>query len=169
MIEKYLDKDLAKDIYMAGYITGRASEKRACVMAHSLEKNAGNGFAALKKTLAGVVGAGSGIFSGLLDAATKAPKALFHTAILGSSLGALGTVGADAIKERLVQEDPEEKFDNEISDMYKYKKRESEDAKWMTRVRALRDDLKKNYKKMSLDEYTTKYNALISALDERSK
>ena len=31
----------------------------------------------------------------------------------------------------------------------------------------MRDELQRNYKKMSTDEYKTKYDALVKALDER--
>ena len=37
----------------------------------------------------------------------------------------------------------------------------------MAKVRGMRDELKRGYKKMTTDEYAAKYNELMEALDER--
>ena len=71
------------------------------------------------------------------------------------------------LKENVASDDPKAELNAKIEAMYKGRQKELEDAKWMAKVRGLRDELKRSYKKMTTDEYTTKYNELVAALDER--
>lgn len=88
-------------------------------------------------------------------------------ALAGLAAGTLGGMGYNLVKERLQQEDPEEKMQRKIEAIYKRRSRELSDAKWMAKVRSMRDELQRGYKKMSTEEYEAKYNQLMAALDEK--
>ncbi len=159
MVEQYLGKEAADDIFFMSMLSGLIPEKQACELAIGIQKDAGV-MDALKKAI-GVVGAiGSG--------AKSIPPILAGTALGGAATGVLGATVYDILKERVSQEDPEAKFNSDIEHLYTHKTREIEDARWMDRVRAMRDELKRGYKKMTTEEYATKYKALMDALNERS-
>ena len=169
MVEQYLGRETADDIFFSAMLSGLIPQKQASDMIQSFQKEAAVNWSAIKKAIGSI---GSGIAGGLgyaWGAAKSIPPALGYTALGGAASGALGATVYDILKERVSQEDPETKFNSEIERLYAYKKREIEDAKWMSRVRAMRDELKRGYKKMTTDEYTTKYNALMDALNERSE
>ena len=155
MIERYLGKERAEDLFIASMLTGTMSDKEASEMKRELVKKAD--FWDFTKSVAGGIG-------GL---AKEIPPALLNTMLLGAGTGALGATAYDVIKERVSHEDPEAKFNSEIEGIYRGRKAELDDAKWMERVRDMRDNLKRNYKKMTNDEYRKKYQELINALDEK--
>lgn len=157
----------ADDIFLASMLSGLLEEG-------AIEKSAqgGNpwqyGIKELFQTLGMAGGMAKNVGSGALDIIGKIPSVLGSTALIGAGTGALGAVGYDAIKDMVSTQDPEEKLNIELESLYKAKTKEVEDAKWLARVRGMRDELRRNYKKMSKAEYTKKYNELVSALDERN-
>ena len=87
--------------------------------------------------------------------------------LYGSLAGLATGVGSQMLVDQLTQESPEEEINRTLESMYSARNKEKSDAMWMSRVRAMRSDLMANRKKMSVEEYTSKYNALIDALNER--
>jgi len=87
--------------------------------------------------------------------------------VYGAGAGTVGSVAWNLIKDRMQRESPETEFNRKVEAMYAGRARELEDAKWMDRVRGMRDDLARNYKKMPSDEYEKRYGELMDALDER--
>jgi hypothetical protein len=85
----------------------------------------------------------------------------------GAAAGLATGVGGQMLVDQLTRESPEEELNRTLESMYDARRKELSDAKWMTRVRAMRADLMTNHKKMSVEEYTAKYNALVDALKER--
>lgn len=163
MVEQYLGKEAADNIFFTSMLSGLIPEKQACELAVGIQKGA-QVMDALKKA----IGALGTVGSGALTTVKSIPQILAGTALGGAATGALGATVYDILKERVSQEDPEAKFNSDIEHLYTHKKREIEDARWMSRVRALRDELKRGYKKMTTEEYATKYKALTDALNERS-
>ena len=139
MSEECLSKELAETMFMAG-VESVMSKKASPV------SDIGNGFAAL----------GRGGASLLKD-----------LGIYGVMTGALSGAGYNLIKDRMQETSPKDEFNRKVQAMIASRKRELEDAKWMERVRGMRDELRRNYKKMTPEEYSKKYNDLVSALDER--
>lgn len=160
MVEQYLGKETADDIFFASMLSGLIPEKVACELSVGMQKDAGV-FDGIKK-IVGAVGGGA------LEAFKHAPAIISGTALGGAAAGALGATVYDILKERVSHEDPEAELNDNLERLYAYKNREMEDARWMDRVRALRDELKRGYKKMTTEEYAQKYNALMDALNERS-
>lgn len=160
MVEKILGKKQAEDIFFSAMLTGLMTEKQASEL---IEKYAAGKLDVLKY-ISGIVGGGLGMVK---DTAKLVPPALGWTSLLGASAGGLGAMAYDAAKERVSQEDPEAKFNADMEAFYAGKKRELEDAKWMARVRARRDRLKREGRKMDPSTYEKEYNKLISELDER--
>ena len=156
MVEKILGDRQAKDIFFSAMLTGILTEKQA---ASVMEKDA-----SLWKDILDTVGGGLG-FAG--KTISKIPPTLGWTALLGASAGGLGAMAYDAMNERVSQEDPEKKFNDDLEILYKGKKREIEDAKWMARMRAKRDKLVREGKKMDPDTYKKEFDDLVSGLDER--
>jgi hypothetical protein len=115
---------------------------------------------ALEKIAAGVVDSVGGGVGGLMNLLLKGMS-------FGAAAGGAVGYGYNALGEALGGNDPKQAFNDRIASIYKNRERELSDAKWMDRVRGMRDDLKRNHKKMTPDEYRTMYNALIDALDER--
>jgi hypothetical protein len=113
---------------------------------------------------AGILGdiahGGKAILTGLVEL----PKDLM---LYGSMAGLATGIGGHMLAEQLTQESPEEELNRTLESMYSSRSKELADKRWMNRVRAMRADLMANRKKMSVDEYTSKYNALIDALNER--
>lgn len=161
MVEKILGKDQARSIYVSAFISGLLTEKQAESVLDRMEKKSWD----WQKVL-------SGIFNTATDTTKKTLESIIPTigwtAAIGGGVGVLGATAYDALKERLTNEDPETKFNNDIEVMYENKKREIDDARWMDRVRAMRDDLRRNYKKMTPKEYAKKYDELVEALNERA-
>lgn len=164
MVEQYLGRETADDIFFSAMLSGLIPEKQACELAVGIQKGA-QVMDAIKKVIGGL----GSIGSGAMTTAKAIPPAIGYTALGGAASGVLGATVYDILKERVSQEDPEAKFNSDIEHLYAHKKRELEDAKWMSRVRAMRDELKRGYKKMTTEEYTTKYKALMDALNERSE
>ena len=164
MVEKILGERQAKDIFFSAMLTGMMTEKQAEDALGMIEKR---GQATMLDWLKGIGGAlthGGGMIA---DTVKAIPPALGWTALLGASAGGLGAMSYDAIKERVSSEDPEAKFNADVESYYAGKKRELTDSKWMAKVRSMRDELKRGYKKMPPSEYARKYKALIAALDEK--
>lgn len=149
---------------MSECLTKEQSEEcfRAGFMSMLNEKVAAGGFAIAPylKDFASIGGS-------LVNGAKNLWGAAKDSMILGGSTGVLGALGYDVIKEQLTQDDPKVKLRDDIKAIYARKAKELEDSKWMERVRGMRDELVRGYKKMTLDEYREKYDALIKALDER--
>lgn len=166
MVEKYLGKDAADSIFTAAVITAKIPEKQACALADGLEKDAFP-LSDVIKSLKGLGGAATGAVDKLIDYAGSSAKAVGLLATIGAGTGVAGASIWDMLKTRYSQEDPETEFNNKAEAMYGDRKRELADAKWMDRVRRMRDELRRGYKKMSTEEYAEKYQALQDALDER--
>lgn len=150
MSESCLTKEQSAECFKAGFLSWFA-EKRA---------QHGVALAPYIKDIGGLL---KGMWSGgkeLLNAAGTAVA-------MGAGSGVLGALATDVIKELLTREDPKAKLSGELEKLYASKSRETEDSRWMARVRAMRDELRRGYKKMTVAEYTDKYNNLIKALDER--
>lgn len=173
MVERYLGKEAADDIFMSALLTGLLPEKQACDMMGGIEKDASPlatilaGLKMGKDGLVNVFKGGTHALDKTFEYGADSAKALGLLAALGGAAGVLGSSAYDILKERVTQEDPEAKFNDDIEAMYANKTRELSDARWMDRVRAMRDDLKRGYKKMPTEEYAVKYKALQDALDER--
>lgn len=109
-----------------------------------------------------------GLSGDAAKAVSKTPGFLLSLMGLGAATGVTGAVSYDVIKERLSREDPQTKFNAEIEAMYNLKGREIEDSKWMAGIRAKRDRLLRDHKKMSTEEYAKEYHELEDMLNERS-
>lgn len=145
-----LTKEQSAECFKAGFLSCFA------------EKRAQHGFA-LAPYIKDIGGVLKGVWSGgkeLLSAAGTA-------ATMGAGSGVLGALAADVIKEQLTREDPKVKLSGKLEKLYAGKSRELDDSQWMARVRAMRDELRRGYKKMTVEEYRDKYNNLVKALDER--
>ena len=152
MVEQYLGKDLARGIFMAGAASCLQTEKKATV---------GETLGSVGKALGNVGG-------GILGALKSIPPTLGWTMALGGASGVLGATAYDVIKEHVSHEDPEAKLNEDLEMQYKAKNREIKDAKWMERIRSLRDELMRGKNKMPTKEYAKKYKELVNLLDERS-
>lgn len=157
MVEEILGKDQALDIYRAGKVYGTI-EKKGFIPELKALWNAGK-----ESVGAGANVAGAGVSAGknLIDFAMK-------LGLYGLGTGTVAGVGYNLVKDRLEQESPEEEYNRKLEAMYKARSRELDDSKWIRKVKAMRDELKRGYKHMTTKEYTEKYNALLDALDERS-
>lgn len=108
------------------------------------------------------------ILSGAADTAGAVKDSLLSALLFGGGVGALAGAGAYAINKRLAGYGSEEEdYNDRIAAMYENKTKEIADSEWLTRVKALREDLRNGYKKMTTEEYAKKYQELIDALDER--
>jgi hypothetical protein len=171
MIDKILGKETAEDIFYSGMITGLLTEKQACDILSEMEKGAAFSWAKLLASLpGGVKTLGSGLMGGAKEVAgvvSKTPGLAAKLALIGAGTGVIGATAYDILKENVTNDDPKAELNAKIEAMYRNKRRELDDSKWMTRVREMRDELKRGYKKMTTEEYAQKYNALMEALDER--
>lgn len=168
MVEKILGSQQTSDIFYSAMLTGLLNEKQAAELAENLEKKAAFDWA--KFLLASSKAIGSAAIGGAKETASalaKVPGAVGKLALLGAGTGIIGATAYDVLKENVASDDPKAELNAKIEAMYKGRQKELEDAKWMAKVRGLRDELKRSYKKMTTDEYTTKYNELVAALDER--
>ena len=167
MVEKYLSEQEAEDIFYSAMLTGLLTEKQAEEFCGDMEKDAALGWDTAKKVL-GLLGSGMVNLGGeAKDLVKESPSALAYLALTGAGAGALGATAYDMLKENVTNMDPQEKLNAKLESIYRGKKKELESANWMTKVRSMRDDLKRNYKKMSTEEYAKAYKALEDALDER--
>jgi len=167
MVEKYLGKEVADDIFLSSMISSLLTEKDAEVH-DGTEKRAMNS-AEVWNILKGVMSGAQTATGGIANVIKAIPSAIGWTALAGGTAGALGSTAYDVIKDRVSRDDPDASFNAEMESMYSGKKRELDDAQWMSRVIAMRDDLKRNYKKMTTEEYAAKYKALSDALDEKKE
>lgn len=168
MVEEILGKNQAEDIFVSAMITGLMSEKQACGLMESIEKNAGA--EDVLKFLKGLWGAGTGLVSAGWNVAKEFPGMLGLTAATGAGLGLLGANAYDAIQKRIAEEDPETTFNEEKENIYKAKERELSDARWMSRARRIRDGLKRAAKSrlVTNEKYRKDYESLIETLKERA-
>ena len=148
MVEKYLGRQQADDLFRASMIAELATEKQAGVLGD------------VGSLLSNGVG-------GVLGAIKEVPSSLGWLALTGAGLGTVGSLAYDAVKERMSHDDPEAEFNADIEALYEARRRELDDAKWMSKVRTMRDELKRGHKKMTTKEYAKAYKALEDALDER--
>lgn len=163
MVEEILGKRQAKDIFFSAMASGMMTEKQA---GEFMEKEAKGTAFDIAKYVLGAIGSGIGAAT---DAVKSIPPALSWTALLGASTGGLGAMAYDVLKDRVSQEDPKAKFDAEMEAMYAGKERELNDAKWMSRVRAKRDRLMREGKKMDPAAYAKEYDSLVRELDEKKE
>lgn len=164
MIEKVIGRRTAEDIFFSSMLSGLVTEKQASSILDKMEKDGGASFLDWAKGIGGALAAGGGA---LVDTAKAVPPALGWLALLGASTGGLGAMGLDVIRDQVAEEDPEAKFNEKVEAAYAGKERENKDSTWMTRVRKLRDELKRGYRKMTSSEYAKKYDELVAALDEK--
>lgn len=156
----YIGKDVARRMFIAGAISS-SLEKRA-----QESGGFGNAVSSAGKWLAGLLGGGAAVGKGAYEAGKEGIGLAGNLALMGLGTGVLGGVGYHLIKERLQQKSPEEDMNRKIEAMYSRKAKELESAKKMTAARALRDELNRGRKTMSTDEYRTKYDKLMSMLEE---
>lgn len=172
MVESILGRQQAEDIFVAAALSGLVGEKRAGAVAEEMEKGASVGSfikAApifIDKAI-GYLGDSWKAGKGAVDLVGGLSGLVGKTALLGAGSGILGANAYDIIKQHVTEEDPETELKNKIEAIYAAKKRELEDSKWMDRVRKMRDELRRGYKKMTTEEYAEKYKELSDALDER--
>lgn len=152
MLERIIGAEAAGDIMFAGMLSGMQNEKQAESAIESLEKQAFNPIEFIK-----------GLWNAGAAALSMYPKAV----VAGLGTGAVAGAAYNTIKNRMASDDPQARLNNRIEALYVNKKRELDDAKWMSRIRSIRDDLKRGYKKMPAEEYEAKYNELVSALKEK--
>lgn len=154
MIERILGKQQAYDIMCAAIVSETMPEKQASAFVDGLEKEA---FSPLKFI--------KGLFNVGAWPILATAKSIPHLVVAGAGSGALIGAAYNSLSNRVQEEDPEERTNNKLEAMYEMKARELEDAKWMTRVRALRDELKRG--KLSNEDYEAKFNELVGALAEK--
>lgn len=168
MVEKILGEQQTKDIYFSAMLTGLLNEKQAAELYNCIEKDAAFNWAKILGALKGLGSAAVGGAKETADALAKIPGAVGKLALLGAGTGILGATAYDILKENVSGDDPKAELNAKIEAMYNNRKKELEDAKWMGKVRGMRDELKRGYKKMTSEEYESKYNELVEALNERS-
>lgn len=169
VIEKYLGEKNAEDLFFSSMLVGLMSTNQAEEVKSALEKNA-QVADALKLVGSGMKGVASGVkdFFGFgKDVTETGINTALKLMLAGGVSGVIGANLYDAIKDRVTEDDPETKFNVDMEAMYRGRARELEDSKWMAKVRSMRDELRRGYKKMTPQEYRGKYNALLAALDER--
>jgi len=168
MIDEILGKEAAGDIFMASMLTGLMNEAQLANISKCIEKTgAVSPLDILSTAGKGISNVAGGAYKAVGDVIKNAPTVIGTSILGGAGVGAIGAMAYDAIKENVSHEDPEVEFNRKIEEIYRNKKLEKEDAKWIKRVRTLRDELRRGYKKMSTEEYSRKYKALMDALDER--
>ena len=156
MIEDMLGADEARKMFNAGFVMTK----------HAFEKKALNPAG----VLAGIKGAGkavAGLFGGAAEVGKGVANSIPALMVGGLGIGALGAIGYNSIKDQLTELSPKEKVMAKIDAIYANRAKEIESSKWMERVTGMRDDLRRNYRKMSPQEYNQKYQALVDALEER--
>jgi len=172
MVEKILGKQQAEDIRMSAMLACMMTEKQASEALDCLEKLAAtkepSAWGIAKDILGAIWGNAKSGLGHVADIVKETPSALGWVGAIGAGAGALGAGAYNVFADRMSREDPEAKFNADVEAMYANKRRELSDAKWMAKVREMRDDLKRNHKKMTSKEYSQKYQELLDALDERS-
>lgn len=164
MVERYLGESQARSIFMAG--ANMVLDELSGRTRNGLQKTAFP-WKELGLFLGKIWNGGVEVAKGGLDVVKSIPSTVGWTAAAGGVSGVLGATAYDVVKDLVSREDPETKYNAKIEELYNNKKRELEDAKWMSRVIAMRDELKRDSKKMSQEEYESKYKGLMAALDER--
>lgn len=174
MVEKILGEQQTKDIYFSAMLTGLLNEKQASELSEYIDKEAQAGATPSFNLWKFLLGSGKAIGSAAIGGAketasafAKMPGAVGKLALLGAGTGILGATAYDILKENVSSDDPKAELNAKLEAMYNNRKKELEDAKWMAKVRGMRDELKRGYKKMTSEEYESKYNELMEALDER--
>lgn len=145
---------------------------RACAL---MEKDA-NAWAKVLSTLKGAGGALHKLLGGGY-AVAKGAKDTFKDTIdlakslfwLGVPIGATAGVGYNLAKHSITGESPKEKMNRAIESVFKHKRMEHEDSKWMDDARYKRDNLMRNYKKMTTQDYAAAYEDLVDHLNKRSQ
>lgn len=161
MTAEYLGKEQANELFSAGFMDAMFDAK--------LEKKAEAGltWAKVLSALKGAGKAGASAGAGATEIVSKLISSIPGLAISGMGVGALGAIGYNTVKDQLTERSPKEELSAKLDAMYENRTKELESDKWMDRVRSMRDELKRGYKKMSVEEYSAKYKALVDALDER--
>ena len=142
------------------------SDGRVMGVLSAMEKGAGDGIG-LAGTIVKLLSGAKNVAKGTLGMGVDSIKALPTVAAVGAGTGVLGAMGIDALMQRMEQDDPEARINADIDAMYSRRGRELEDAAWMEKVRGMRDELRRGYRRMPTEEYAAKYRALMDALDER--
>lgn len=142
MVKRYLSEEEVGRIYDAGFSSG------------CMEKDALFG---LDKVL-----------SGAGDVVMSIPTAIASLLALGVGAGALSGVTYNIAKNRLSASASEKEDEmTKKTLLYNSKNKEMADARWMNDVRDMKAELVKGMKKMTPEEYRTKYEALSKLIDER--
>lgn len=161
MLDKYLTKDQSDALFAAGassVFQKQANWGKVLTFLNTLGKGA-----------IGLVSGGHKLLETGVKDTSEAANILGKLMLGGATVGTAGGIGYNLAKERMSQNSPEEEMNRKIEAMYKKKTRELEDSNWMNKVIAMRDELRRGYKKMTTQEYTKKYIALMDALNERSE
>ena len=141
MVKRYLSEEEVGRIYDAGFSSG------------CMEKGAG----VLDK-----------LVSGAGDVVMSIPTAIASLLALGVGAGALSGVTYNIAKNRLSASASEKEDEmTKKTLLYNSKNKEMADARWMNDVRDMKAELVKGMKKMTPEEYRTKYEALSRLIDER--
>jgi len=170
MIEDYIGKEAAEDIFVSSALVNSMSEKQADACIELMEKKAFMKSVAkfLKSLAGGIWNVGGKAINVGANILKSTPGIIGGTALLGSGAGILGANLYDVLKEQVSHDDPEEKFNEEVESMYLAKSRELDDEAWMNDVRNMRNELIRGYKKMTAKEYREKYDELMSKIEERA-
>lgn len=161
MVEKYLTKDQSDALFAAG-ASSVFQKKASLASVLAILKTFGNGAIDL-------VRGGHQLAHAGVEDTKEVLNILGKLALGGTAIGTAGGIGYNLAKERMSQGSPEEEMNRKIESLYKNKSKELDDSKWMNKVLSMRNDLKRGYKKMTTEEYTKKYIALMDALNERSE
>lgn len=156
MLENYFGKDVARRIFLAGAVSA------------SMEKCADGPLEAVGNWLRGLVGGGTTIGKGALETGKETYGLATSLGLTGLATGVIGGIGLHLLKERMQRKSPEEDLQRKIEAMYANKSRELENSKKMRAARDKRDLLMRGYKRMTTEEYRSKYNDLMSSLEEMS-
>lgn len=166
MVEMFLGDELAKEIFEAGKLSAMSEKKAVAPVAAAGAAAAGTGLtlSAVGTWLKDLVGGGA---EAVATGAEKSIDLAKGLALAGLATGAIGGVGYNLVKERLQKKSPEEEMQRKIEATYARKSREKEDAKWMSDVRAKRDRLAREWKKMTPGQYAKDYDELMGLLNQR--
>jgi hypothetical protein len=141
MVKRYLSEEEVGRIYDAGFSSG-CMEKDASVLDE--------------------------IVGGAGDVIMSIPTAIASLLALGVGAGALSGVTYNIAKNRLSASASEKEDEmTKKTLLYNSKNKEMEDARWMNDVRDMKAELVKGMKKMTPEEYRTKYETLSRLIDER--
>lgn len=166
MLDKYLTNDEIRDIFCSAMFA-KAIEKRAVSPAVGAAGGAAavGGIDKFVDMVSKGLGKAPELTKDVAELYMKSiPLSAATSLLLGGAAGGLYHI----VKEKMTESGDEQiSANNKLQALYNARSAELEDQKWMSKVRKMRDDLKKNMKNMTADEYEAQYNALSEALDER--